>query len=387
MTLFLIASSIALLVLTTNFLPSNAETFNFSANSAERGVISIVFNDGLQGQFDNAFPLMNARGINATFYVATDLLRESTNNSSFMDINELKTLQASGSEIGSHGKTHSADFTTLSDDQIREECNLSKQFLQSNGFSVNNFAFPYGNTNDHINSIISQYYRSGRTAYSDSHIMPFPYTKFNLTSYDAETGGSSVLNDLRSLVDNVTAEKGWVIVFFHNVVPIKNISPWIDTSTYDFANFLDYVVSKEVLTLTVNQALDLAFSLSPSPSLSPTPTLSPSPTLTPIPTLTPSPSPTLHPSSTPTPTLSPSPTPTLTPSPTPTPTLSPSPTPTASALTSPSLSPSSLSSPSPSIVEHNSDFSFIYALIIIIAVIAIIAASILLVRRRKKFPD
>ncbi len=40
--------------------------------SATRGAISVQFDDGFQTQYDYAFPLLQARGIKATFYVNTD---------------------------------------------------------------------------------------------------------------------------------------------------------------------------------------------------------------------------------------------------------------------------------------------------------------------------
>ena len=92
------------------------------------GVISIAFDDGIQNLYDYAFPLMQARGIKATFYVITDKISDFSNNTSYMSIAELQTLQDYGCEIASHSKTH-PPFTQISDSQIREECSVSKQVI------------------------------------------------------------------------------------------------------------------------------------------------------------------------------------------------------------------------------------------------------------------
>ena len=69
------------------------------------GTISITFDDGMQDNYDYAYPLMQARGIVGTFYVVTDNLSDFSHNNTYLSIAELKTMQNSGNEIGSHSKT------------------------------------------------------------------------------------------------------------------------------------------------------------------------------------------------------------------------------------------------------------------------------------------
>jgi peptidoglycan/xylan/chitin deacetylase (PgdA/CDA1 family) len=179
-----------------------------------------------------------------------------------MSIAELQDLQNYGCEIASHSKTH-PHFTHISDDQIRSECILSKQVLQSHGFQVNNFAYPYGDTNDHVDSIVHSYYRSGRSAYTPPYIMRLPTTQFRLSAARGETESAFKEAHIRAclkryerlrLVDQVYNANGWMIIFFHNLVP--NPGPRFEISTKDFADFLDYLVLKGVKAVTVNQALD-----------------------------------------------------------------------------------------------------------------------------------
>jgi len=223
--------------------------------------VSIAFDDNKQNIYDYAFPLLKSRGMVGTFYVTTDYIRDFSLNSAYMSITELKNLQNYGCEIASHSKTH-PHFTHISDDQIRSECSVSKQVLQSHGFQVNNFAYPYGDTNDHVDSIVRSYYRSGRSAYTPPYIMQLPPSQFRLSGAAGETGDSARARLMRykrlRLVDQVYNAEGWMIIFFHNVVPNpSHARVWhFEIGAQDFADFLDYLILKGVKALTVNQALD-----------------------------------------------------------------------------------------------------------------------------------
>ena len=220
------------------------------------GVISIAFDDGNQSQYDYAFPLMRSRGIVGTFYVITADIGSSSPYGSSMTIAELQDLQNNGNEIASHSNTH-PNFEDLTDQQIRDECSISKQILQSNGLTVNNFAYPYGIHNDHIDSIVLQYYRSARSAYEDPYQMPLPPSSPIITGWPGETGDSSALGNDEYMVDQAYSTNSWTIIFFHNVIPDVYNDP-STISAQDFTSFLDYVQDSGVTILTVNQALDLA---------------------------------------------------------------------------------------------------------------------------------
>ena len=221
------------------------------------GVISIAFDDNYQNQYEYAFPLMENYGIVGTFYVRTDRM----GISGYMTAEQLRDLQSAGNEIGSHSHTHTT-FTSLSETAIRNECSISKQILEEEGLTVRNFAYPNGPTSNTIDSIVSEYYRSGRTAYVEPYLMDAPTSQFRVAGFSAETADPTALSLLKGMVDQVHAANGWAIIFFHNVIPNGTYQPYT-TSTEDFESFLDYVVSTGVETLTVNQVLDLtSFSIS-----------------------------------------------------------------------------------------------------------------------------
>jgi peptidoglycan/xylan/chitin deacetylase (PgdA/CDA1 family) len=316
--------------------------------SGGHGVISLTFDDGWQNQYTNAYPLMQARGMTGTFYVITDQI----GNIDHMTYAELKTLQDHGFEIGSQGMGY-PDFVQLSDEQIRQECAGSKGALQANGLVVNNFAYPWGSYDARTDSIVSQHYRTARNVYCSGDVIQLPFYEFDLPANEGDAEYPDMLSSLESIVDEVYSTNEWAVIFFHQVLPnMPNSVEVIDKQI--FTSFLDYIKSKGVPTLTVNQALNLE---PPSPTDTPTPTASPMPTATvrpahtPTPTITPTPTSTgtPRPTATPTATPTPKPTPTATPKPTatPTPTPSPTPKPTTTPTPTPSPTPNPTATPTP----------------------------------------
>lgn len=259
---------------------SSMAIVNLAASDQPHGVISLTFDDGWQTQYDRAFPLMQARGMTGTFYVITDKIRDYSSNTNVMTLAELHTLQNYGFEIGSHSKTHTS-LTTLTDAQIVTECSVSKQVLQSNGFTAENFAFPWGAYNDHVDSIVNQYYRSARDVWNPNRTTPLPTSQFIVDAMPGETGKPDVLSYLKGIVDLAYSRNQWAVFFFHNIVTGTSDSSSA-IGLQDFTGFLDYIVAKGIPTVTVHQALQLTTPPSPSPTVTPVPT--PAPTVTPSPT-------------------------------------------------------------------------------------------------------
>lgn len=212
------------------------------------GAVSLAFDDGLATQYSYAWPLMQERGMVGTFYVVTrDLgLRGITT------VDQLRDLQAHGNEIASHSDSH-IYFDNLTEQEIRYECEISKSVLQGYGLTVTDFAYPFGSGNSTADSIVNQYYRSARY---DWGIMGLPHMEFQVkgwTSYnDTDVGDFDVY---RQVIDSVYDQKGWCILYFHSIVPDYSTGALVSTEA--FADILDYVASKGVEVLTVEQALGI----------------------------------------------------------------------------------------------------------------------------------
>lgn len=127
--------------------------------------IVCTFDDGYVGLLMNALPIMNEFGFSATVFVCTDYLGKS-NDWNFKDkkrrnhlsIDELKKLQSYGWEIGSHGVTHRS-LLRLSDDELYNELQTSKDILESHFGSINTYAYPYGDYSEYIMKLVGNFYQ------------------------------------------------------------------------------------------------------------------------------------------------------------------------------------------------------------------------------------
>jgi len=129
----------------------------FDVASATRGFVSINFDDGFQSQYDYAFPLLQARGIPATFYVIPGRIGAAR----YLTVSELQTLQNAGNEIDSHTANH-YDLPSLSYADMVYQLQVSQQSLRSWGLTANNLAYPDAVRTDYTDSIVHNYYRSAR---------------------------------------------------------------------------------------------------------------------------------------------------------------------------------------------------------------------------------
>jgi peptidoglycan/xylan/chitin deacetylase (PgdA/CDA1 family) len=261
-----IAFTTSIQVLTLIIVLFSFITVSFSQETPNQDpIVTIAFDDGRISQYKYAFPLMEERGITGTFYVIPNMLRDNSGNSEFMSYQELIELQNAGNEIGSHSLSHLA-FTTLSEEKIRYQCQKSKEELENYGLNIQNFAYPYEDNNDYVDSIVKDYYVSARDAYTSTYIMSLPTSQFCLYAFAGETGTSNALPRLKNVVDQIT-DGDWLIVFFHNIKPnLTNENYAI--STQDFEAFLDYLVAKKVAIKTINNVLANAESI-PEPAPEP----------------------------------------------------------------------------------------------------------------------
>ena len=252
----LIIAVITITMLATGLLSTN----NLTKAQSTSGVVTIAFDDGNQDQFDYAYPLLQQYGMVGTFYVITGFL----GTSSYLTVSELQTMQTNGMEIGSHSVDH-PDFESLTTAQINNECNASQQFLQSNGLSGINFAYPYGLSNPSVDSIVLQYYRSARYSYGPNWQIPIsPSTDIPMGFAGEAASVTTALAQDEEAVEQAIATNSWVIIFFHNIVPDATAYLPYGIDTNDFSTLLSYIANSGVRVLTVNQALNLGSTYPPS---------------------------------------------------------------------------------------------------------------------------
>jgi peptidoglycan/xylan/chitin deacetylase (PgdA/CDA1 family) len=115
----------------------------------DRAVV-ITFDDGF-ADFGAALPRLAVRGLSATLFVATGLLRGAPQplhapavSAHMLDWSRLRELPASGIEVGAHSHSH-AQLDTLSLRRARQEIALSRRLLRDAvDAEIETFAYPNG---------------------------------------------------------------------------------------------------------------------------------------------------------------------------------------------------------------------------------------------------
>jgi peptidoglycan/xylan/chitin deacetylase (PgdA/CDA1 family) len=105
--------------------------------------ISVTFDDGYADNLYVVAPLLAARKIPYTVFVATDFIKNKTK--SFLTPIELKQLSMSpGASIGAHSLTHT-NLTLCGKAALQNELEGSKHYIEDLiGLPVTEFAYPYG---------------------------------------------------------------------------------------------------------------------------------------------------------------------------------------------------------------------------------------------------
>ncbi len=219
-------------------------------DSKTNGVITITFDDGLASVYDVALPLLQAKNMPATHYIVSSYIYDYSSNPNYMTLAQLNALKSAGHEIACHSATHPF-FTELSEAQIISECTTSQSLLRTNGFTANNFAYPFGARNDTSDGLVSTYFYTARTSYEDLGYNTLPYSgDFAVAAFYGETGNSTTcLPRLKQYVDFVRANDLWGVILFHGVVesPVTEYQ----ISTADFTAFLNYLEQTDVYVKTV----------------------------------------------------------------------------------------------------------------------------------------
>lgn len=177
------------------------------------GYVSITFDDATLSQYEQAFPILETAGLPATVYVSTGLI--GSDESLFMNWDQVRELVDANWEIGSHSVTHQ-ELPTLTDEDIFYEMARSQyELFQELDTTSTSFASPYGEYNQQVISYAQYFYESHVRAWGDNNgvnavdIDPFLIERINI---DNTLTSGEVCDNLR------TVHSGqWLVLMFHQI--------------------------------------------------------------------------------------------------------------------------------------------------------------------------
>lgn len=125
--------------------------------------VVITFDDGVDDQYINAFPILKKFGYTATFFIKLNNVGPDKGG---MTYTMLRNLKKAGMTIGSHSMNHD-NMANMSKSQLDYELDQSKKILESQlKTTVNYFSYPGGAYSDQT---ISETQKAGYLAATTTH--------------------------------------------------------------------------------------------------------------------------------------------------------------------------------------------------------------------------
>lgn len=125
--------------------------------------VVITFDDGYQGQYSNARPILKNRNLKATFFIHTDYVGVEAPVYGHMSWSEVNALEAHPLfEVQSHTRTHASLPSLDSENQVKEILGSRTIFNSKLGKAPTALSFPYGDYNAKVlQNLINAHYRLG----------------------------------------------------------------------------------------------------------------------------------------------------------------------------------------------------------------------------------
>lgn len=218
------------------------------------GVVSFTFDDTYLSTYTQARAYMDRYGFSGTAYVIQDYVGQANR----MTLDQLHALERlSGWEVAGHattGAAHNARITSMTDDQVKAEFAGIREWLRSNGFAGDHYAYPGGEYLADQAAICEQFFTSARTVYQRPETHP-PARASKLRSKGYVTSSSTVAS-LTAAIDEAFTSGEWLIISNHDLV--SAIGSTTDQLIADFQAVVDYVNTKGIPVRTVGQVLRTA---------------------------------------------------------------------------------------------------------------------------------
>lgn len=170
-----------------------------------------------------------------------------------MSLQELQNLYNDGHEVYSHSYSHPAFYSSsTTTTEIERQCRLSKQWLESNGFTRNADIIVYpgglGGTETAKQDVVRQFYRYGVDAYGGG-INPEPLgNDWYIRRFNADT---ATLAELQAKVDDaITGNK--LLVFMNHAYELNKDSA---NQISKMVSIINYIENQGGLIIPLEEAL------------------------------------------------------------------------------------------------------------------------------------
>ncbi len=212
-----------------------------------RGMVTLAMDDGFKSTFTNALPILDSYGLKSSQYINSGSLGEA----GYMTVQDVRTMQSAGHEIGGHTKTH-AHLTELSESDIENEVISDRVDLLALGATpVLTFTYPYGEFNELVTQIVRDAgfigARSVNTGFNTSASDPYALL-------DQHVENDVSVGQIKEWIDTAISDDTWLIMEFHRQEADCTDNVYCNTIE-TFAAIADYLVEQDVRVVTLAEGI------------------------------------------------------------------------------------------------------------------------------------
>lgn len=208
-------------------------------------LLTLTFDDGYEGNVTTALPLLTQYGFKTTQCFETADIKAGGQAGK----NNVLAFYNAGHEICSHTVTHPF-LSTLTTTQVDAELKNSQTYLQQLiGKPIVNFASPYGDYSEKVNTEIKKFYGSHRTVDEGYN------SKDNFDAYRLRVQNitpSVTAAQVDAWVKQAQVDRTWLILVYHRV---DNAPEAYDTTPALFAQHLEVIKNSGIQVKTMQDAL------------------------------------------------------------------------------------------------------------------------------------
>jgi peptidoglycan/xylan/chitin deacetylase (PgdA/CDA1 family) len=214
-----------------------------------RGYVCLTFDDALTSQYQYAFPLLQAAGMNATIYPSSGLVGDN----GYITAEQLLEMQSAGWEVGSQGVNHT-DLTSISLAAATSEIVNSKSELEAMGLVINSFVYPNSAHNATLRNIADDHYALQRP-----NVYNVPHYVKHVTSSVDEIGSLSPtsLEMFQASVDGAIATDSAVVLHWHGLYSNGTFTD----KPYSLNDVISYIAAKTtsdgLRTITISDLIGM----------------------------------------------------------------------------------------------------------------------------------
>jgi peptidoglycan/xylan/chitin deacetylase (PgdA/CDA1 family) len=206
--------------------------------------IMMDFDDGSISEYENAYRLMQNKGLKGNVFVIGNAI----GTSGKIDYYQLKNMYRSGWTIGNHSYSH-VDLTTLTTQAAIADLKQCADILKANDIgNGEHIAYPYGYRNDElINAIKANGFKTARTADDYTINIPMANEDFEYILGCRVLNTSTTLASIKTEIDKLKLIGGIGILMLHGVKTSPSGGEW---SNSDFDELLAYIVTNNIRVIT-----------------------------------------------------------------------------------------------------------------------------------------